>query len=282
MADYRAVLAVAPDDPAGWNNLGNASNGLGRWGARAQLARACRAPRCGLQQRRPCRRALGRVTPRLPVAAAARPAHPLLSPALLSCRWEEAVEYYTKAVALAPAFSFAVANRALAMYQLGRTNEAIKEYRSLLRRWAGAGGPAGGRAAGRAVPEAWGLGGHWQAVVLYQRLWAWLGALAGHAHTSAGGPAQLGAGTTTHPPTRSTAPCRAPAQTPAARYPDFTDMRAALAAALWADGREADAESAWERVEDSRYKDRRWLRSERRWPPKMVAALEAFLDLRSV
>jgi hypothetical protein len=32
IADYRAVLAVAPDDPAGWNNLGNASNGLGRWG----------------------------------------------------------------------------------------------------------------------------------------------------------------------------------------------------------------------------------------------------------
>jgi hypothetical protein len=59
-------------------------------------------------------------------------------------------------------------------------------------------------------------------------------------------------------------------------------MRAALAAALWADGKEAGAESAWERVEDSRYKDRRWLRSERRWPPKMVVALEAFLDLKSI
>lgn len=31
ISDYKAVLAVAPDDPAGWNNLGNASNGLGRW-----------------------------------------------------------------------------------------------------------------------------------------------------------------------------------------------------------------------------------------------------------
>ena len=29
------------------------------------------------------------------------------------------------------------------------------------------------------------------------------------------------------------------------RYPDFPDMRAALAAALWADGLEAQAESAW-------------------------------------
>jgi hypothetical protein len=26
-ADYRAVLAVAPDDPSAWNNLGNASAG---------------------------------------------------------------------------------------------------------------------------------------------------------------------------------------------------------------------------------------------------------------
>ena len=31
LTDYRAVLAVQPGDPAGWNNLGNASAGLGRW-----------------------------------------------------------------------------------------------------------------------------------------------------------------------------------------------------------------------------------------------------------
>lgn len=31
IADYRAVLDVAPNDPAGWNNLGNATAGLGRW-----------------------------------------------------------------------------------------------------------------------------------------------------------------------------------------------------------------------------------------------------------
>ena len=29
------------------------------------------------------------------------------------------------------------------------------------------------------------------------------------------------------------------------KYPDFPDMRAALAAALWADGLEAQAESSW-------------------------------------
>jgi tetratricopeptide (TPR) repeat protein len=57
-----------------------------------------------------------------------------------SCRWNDAVQYYSRAISLAPSFSFAVANRALAMYQLGRSNEAIKEYRTLLRRWVAGGG----------------------------------------------------------------------------------------------------------------------------------------------
>jgi tetratricopeptide (TPR) repeat protein len=30
-ADYKAVLAVAPDDPSAWNNLGNTYLGLTRW-----------------------------------------------------------------------------------------------------------------------------------------------------------------------------------------------------------------------------------------------------------
>ena len=29
--DYQSVLAVQPNDPAGWNNLGNATRGLGQW-----------------------------------------------------------------------------------------------------------------------------------------------------------------------------------------------------------------------------------------------------------
>jgi hypothetical protein len=36
------------------------------------------------------------------------------------------------------------------------------------------------------------------------------------------------------------------------RYPDFPDVRAALAAALWGIGKEEDAETEWERVEDGR------------------------------
>lgn len=66
------------------------------------------------------------------------------------------------------------------------------------------------------------------------------------------------------------------------RYPDFDDMRAALAAALWAQGLAGEAETAWLRVEDPRYKDRAWLRRDRRWPPRLADALEALLDLRAV
>ena len=36
------------------------------------------------------------------------------------------------------------------------------------------------------------------------------------------------------------------------------------------------------RVDDARYKDRTWIRKERRWPPKLAQALEALLDIKSV
>lgn len=113
--------------------------------------------------------------------------------------WAEAERCFGKAAALAPSFSFAAANHTLALYQLGRTEEAIREMRSLLR-----------------------------------------------------------------------------------RYPDFPDMRAALAAAQWAAGREGDAETNWERVEDPRYRDVNWLRKERRWPPALTDSLQALLQLKSV
>ena len=74
--DYRAVLAVQPQDLAGWNNLGNASAGLGRW--------------------------------------------------------KDAAEFYGKAASLAPEFAFPAANKAVAMFQLGETNESMREMRCLL------------------------------------------------------------------------------------------------------------------------------------------------------
>ena len=65
------------------------------------------------------------------------------------------------------------------------------------------------------------------------------------------------------------------------RYPDFTDPRAALAAAEWELGQIERAEGDWNRVDDPRYADREWLRQTRRWPARLCDALEAFLDVRS-
>ena len=66
------------------------------------------------------------------------------------------------------------------------------------------------------------------------------------------------------------------------RYPDFPDMRAALAAADWSIGKLGDAESNYQRLNDPRYRDREWLRVNRRWPPKLLSAWEAFLDIKKV
>jgi tetratricopeptide (TPR) repeat protein len=66
------------------------------------------------------------------------------------------------------------------------------------------------------------------------------------------------------------------------KYPQFADMRAALAAALWELGKRGEAESYWAAVLglDARYKDLTWVKETRRWPPAMVSALDKFLSLQ--
>ena len=65
------------------------------------------------------------------------------------------------------------------------------------------------------------------------------------------------------------------------KYPMYSDMRAALAAALWVEGQQGEAESNWVAAVglDNRYQDLEWIENIRRWPPKMVEALEKFLNL---
>ena len=58
-------------------------------------------------------------------------------------------------------------------------------------------------------------------------------------------------------------------------------MRAAYVAILWREGREGEAETEWEKVEDPRYSDPKWLSEYRRWPPKLTDGLTAFLKLKS-
>jgi tetratricopeptide (TPR) repeat protein len=65
------------------------------------------------------------------------------------------------------------------------------------------------------------------------------------------------------------------------KYPMFSDIRAALTAALWAQGNQGEAESNWVAAVglDNRYQDLDWVKNMRRWPPAMVEALENFLNL---
>ncbi len=66
------------------------------------------------------------------------------------------------------------------------------------------------------------------------------------------------------------------------KYPNFTDVRAALTAALWADHKQGEAESNWVSVLnlDRRYQDINWVRNIRRWSPALVEALDKFLTLK--
>lgn len=65
------------------------------------------------------------------------------------------------------------------------------------------------------------------------------------------------------------------------KYPLYSDMRAALAAALWVEGQQGEAESNWVAAVglDNRYQDLDWVKNIRRWPPSMIQALSRFLNL---
>jgi tetratricopeptide (TPR) repeat protein len=112
--------------------------------------------------------------------------------------WEAAIADYQQAADLDPNFALARVNYGLALYQVDRSNEALKVLRGVVR-----------------------------------------------------------------------------------KYPNFPDARAALTAGLWASNKRGEAESQWVAVEglDSRYKDVDWIRTIRRWPPKVADALEQFLTL---
>ena len=112
--------------------------------------------------------------------------------------WEAASEHYGRAAKIAPQFAFASANKALADYQLGRDDDALRTIRNLLR-----------------------------------------------------------------------------------KFPAFDDMRAALAAILWARGLQDEAENELLRVEDARYSDVSWIQNERRWPPRLVKDVSALLRISS-
>jgi len=69
----------------------------------------------------------------------------------------------------------------------------------------------------------------------------------------------------------------------ARKYPRFADARAALTAVLWDQGQQGEAESNWVSANglDGRYKDIDWVAEVRRWPPKLVDALDRFLKIET-
>jgi len=66
------------------------------------------------------------------------------------------------------------------------------------------------------------------------------------------------------------------------KYPQLVDMRAALAVIYWKEGDFSKAETAWYNAinEDPRYRRIEWVRTVRRWPPRMIEELDAFLNLK--
>ncbi|MGP0129576.1 MAG: tetratricopeptide repeat protein [cyanobacterium endosymbiont of Rhopalodia musculus] len=66
------------------------------------------------------------------------------------------------------------------------------------------------------------------------------------------------------------------------KYPMFPDTRAALTAILWDLGKQGEAESNWVATVgmDNRYQDLDWVTKVRRWPPRMITALDKFLNLK--
>lgn len=70
------------------------------------------------------------------------------------------------------------------------------------------------------------------------------------------------------------------------KAPTSVDLRAALAAMYWHDGKETKAEAMWDAacskitIGCGKYKDKDWLVRIRRWPPVMVERLDDFLTLK--
>ncbi len=66
------------------------------------------------------------------------------------------------------------------------------------------------------------------------------------------------------------------------KYPMFADARAALSALLWRKGYTGEAESHWAAASgiDSRYSQKDWLLTVRRWPPEPVRDLMSLLELK--
>ena len=181
-------------------------------------------------------------------------------------RFDAALQDLNEAISLAPYSPDPVLNRGVVLEQSGRFDEAAADYRAVL-------------AAIPGDPSAWnnlgnveGLRGNWvEAEACFAKAAAAARDFSFTSANRAGALFQLG----------RDAEATKLLKTLLRRYPDFDDARAALAAILWVGGEDrAAAEEQWLRVGDPRYRDRAWLAGDRHWPPRLVAAATALMDIK--
>ncbi len=184
---------------------------------------------------------------------------------------QEALIDYNKAVELAPNFPDPYLNRGAALESLGKWEEAIADYDRVL-----AIDPKDAAAYNNRGNAKAGLGKWEEAVADYQTAMKVNSRFSTAFGNNAIALYQIGSQTGNHDQAIKAM------KNILRKYPNFTDVRAALTAALWADHKQGEAESNWVSVLnlDRRYQDINWVKNIRRWPPALVEALEKFLTLK--
>ena len=186
-------------------------------------------------------------------------------------RAQDALIDYNKSVELAPAYPDPYLNRGAALESLGKWEEAIADYNRVLEI-----NPQDAAAYNNRGNAKAGLGKWEEAIADYKTAMnvnsRFSTAFGNHAIALYEVGTQAG----------DTSAAVKAMKTILRKYPNFTDVRAALTAALWVDHKQGEAESNWVSVEnlDPRYRNIDWVKNIRRWPPSLVAALEKFLTLK--
>ena len=186
-------------------------------------------------------------------------------------RPQEALTDYDKSVELAPNFPDPYLNRGAALESLGKWEEAIADYDRVLEI-----DPKDAAAYNNRGNAKAGLGKWQEAIADYQTAMQVNSRFSTAFGNNAIALYEVGA------QTGDTDAAIKAMKNILRKYPNFTDVRAALTAALWTDKKLGEAESNWVSVEnlDPRYRDINWVKNIRRWPPSLVVALEKFLTLK--
>ncbi len=182
-------------------------------------------------------------------------------------RPQEALADYNKSVELAPAYPDPYLNRGAALESLGKWDEAIADYNRVLEI-----DPKDAAAYNNRGNAKAGLGKWDEAIADYQIAMNVNSRFSTAFGNNAIALYQVG----------KTDDAIKAMKNILRKYPNFTDVRAALTASLWANKQQGEAESNWVSVEnlDPRYRDINWVKNIRRWPPSLVTALEKFLTLK--